>query len=329
MALGRNIRIYGWLALLVLGTVGNTLSGVIMMRRRLRKYTSSLYFLCLAVSDTLTLYTGAYRILVWDLFGVSVVIMSSIACKLQTFFALYMVQVEAWILVCVAVERLAAVWWPLKIKLIFTRKLILVQMLVIVLVLGLVNAHLFWTEVLVTSDVSRACVSISDRAMAVGRWSYAVLATILPITIMITCSVLIVVKIQLRKLRRASGPATSGTALRIVGITAILLSVCAVFVITTLPIKVVMIKLKMLGALYGCCFMKQIIVSLLFLFQFSNYAINFLLYCVSSSNIRNELKSMFCHKSTQASPHVAQQPVNLYQIGSVGSHDAMSNRLSE
>jgi hypothetical protein len=141
---------------------------------------------------------------------------------------------------------------------------------------------------------------MNDRALVIGRWSYVVLATILPIVSMMTCNVLTVAKIKTSQLRGVSGP-----EVRIGGMTAMLLSVCAVFVITTLPVKVVMIKMKMLAALYGCCFMANIILSPLFLFQFSNYAINFLLYCATGSNIREELKIMFCPNSGRAATKVA------------------------
>ncbi len=66
-SLGRNLWAYGSPVLIIIGTVGNLLSAVVMLRQNLRKCTTSLYLLVLAVVDTLVLYTGLLRhwILLW------------------------------------------------------------------------------------------------------------------------------------------------------------------------------------------------------------------------------------------------------------------------
>ena len=53
-----NIWIYASPLLIILGTVGNVLSGRVMLGKRLRKHTTSVYLIALAVVDTFILYSN-------------------------------------------------------------------------------------------------------------------------------------------------------------------------------------------------------------------------------------------------------------------------------
>ena len=110
-----------------------------MLRPNLRKYTTGLYLLVLAVVDTLVLYTGLLRHWIRELFGTDVRNGSIAACRIHHFVLNLAVQVEAWIIVCVGIEKMVAVFFPHKAKQIFTREFAARQMAIIGAILAVVN----------------------------------------------------------------------------------------------------------------------------------------------------------------------------------------------
>ena len=56
-----NIWLHGGIFLIVLGTIGNSLSMTVMMRKNLRRHTAALYLMELAVVDTAVLYNWFVR----------------------------------------------------------------------------------------------------------------------------------------------------------------------------------------------------------------------------------------------------------------------------
>jgi hypothetical protein len=105
------------LFLLIFGTVGNSLSIMVMRSRRMRNTNASLFVTCMAISDTILLLfkfisnmVKLYRISIFN-FCIPIQIIAQAA----TF-------ISVWLIMITSSERAAAVLKPLKVAIIFSKK---------------------------------------------------------------------------------------------------------------------------------------------------------------------------------------------------------------
>ena len=301
---GRNTWTYGSPILVILGTIGNVLSAIVMQRKRLRKYTTSVYLTMLACVDTAVLFTGLSRQWVLAVFNTDIRFLTSGLCKLHLFLMYFLVQLEAWILVCVAIERLVAVWLPLKAQRIFTRRFALLQMTALLLGLFVLNSHLFRTQILIPLGAGGGNICRFDPffeffRLKIWGWIDMVFASILPFGIMISSSIAIVAKLYIQRHKTASqGNASAKNA----SVTVMLLVVCGVFFVCTLPITIYLSKSSDYERMYGCCYSNNVIWPLVNMFMYLNHAANFFLYCASGPRFRAELLQIFHRKRIGVSP---------------------------
>ena len=295
----RYIWSYGGPCLAVLGITGNILSAIVMLRKNLRQNTSSIYLLVLAFLDTIMLLFMLGKMWILAVWDVDVTALSSVGCSIFFIVIRFVAYNESWVLVLVAIERFVAVWWPLDVRTIFTRKLAIIQVICLAVVLGLLDINILWTIKFTPWNPMMKCQH-DETVQNVWDLIDAFIATVIPFVIMIVCSVLIVVKLMMNKFRRASG-----RGLPISSITIMLMSVCITFIVTTLPIKFFGILMAVLKKAYGCCFATNVLFPVGLLIHLSNYAVNFLLYCANGSKFRAELKEMF-----GMSPDVVTRPVD-------------------
>ncbi len=194
----RNIWVYGSSVIIVVGTVGNLLSAVVMTRPNLRKLTTTLYLTVLAAVDTLVLYVGLLRWWIQYVFGADVRNISTAACRIHVFAWHFVVHVEAWIIVCVGIERVIAVFFPHKAKQIFTRAFAARQMAVIGVILAIINSPFYWTVKL----VCEVCTSSEDPRYGyfdkeISPWIDFCLVTLIPFLIMLVANSAIAAKLTM------------------------------------------------------------------------------------------------------------------------------------
>ena len=292
LILAKDIWIIGSPLLLILGTIGNVLSAVVMLRPGLRKLTTTLYLLALAVVDTLVLYTGLLRSWILHLYGIDVRDASTTACRAQLFFLYIFTHLQAWILVCVAVERAAAIFLLHKAKEIFTRKFAAAKMAIIGMILAILNCHFLWMYRLVDGNCTHDPY-YSRYAREIFNWIDLAVASLLPFLIMLVANTGIGVKLICANRARKAG-LNDGTDAKLTSMTAILFSISLVFLLTTAP-AVFFINLHWkwyTGTTdsYVRMELANTIVSLIFYINFTH---NFLLYCVSAPRFRREFLGMF------------------------------------
>ncbi len=291
-----NIWIYGSPVLIAIGTVGNLLSAMVMLRRNLRKCTTSLYLLVLAVVDTTVLYTGLLDDWTRMLFGVAIFHASTAACHVYFFVHYLAFDIEAWILVCVGVERMVAVFWPHKAKQVFIRAFAARQMTIIGVILAGINSHFHWTFQFV--DGYCGYHQRYERFIIhIFPWIDLCLASLIPFLLMLVANSAIATKlIHANRVRKSK--LNVGNDKKLTSMTVILFLITGIFVLTTAPITVFniveddRIQYPLLWA------------SLSFLF-YTNFAINFLLYCVSGPRFRRELFQM-CRRNASGTRIVAE-----------------------
>jgi hypothetical protein len=307
--ISKYIWTYGAPILFILGTIGNLLTGIVMLRKRQRQYTTSVYIVVLACLDTVLLYMGISKYWIQAIWDIDVTILSGAGCKLYYFLATYLSQFEAWILVCVAVERVVAVWSPLRVQTIFTRKVAVIQVATIGLVLAGISVHTLWTRDIIVWHSMTLCKLNTEYVEYVWGLTNMVLASIIPFVVMIVSSILIVTKIQISRFRRVSG-----AGLKMSSITAMLLTVCIAFVVFSLPARVLFPMMPNLIAVFGCCYTMYLIKPVAAIFLVSNYVVNFWLYCASGSKFREELRTMLACTRKSDIRHTAAKPVQAPRI---------------
>ncbi|CAH1780743.1 unnamed protein product [Owenia fusiformis] len=286
--------------IIILGTIGNTLSLIVLTRKNMRKITSSIYLSVLAVVDTTVLYTGLLRHWIRHIYDIDIRSITPGGCKFHLFFIYFSVHHSAWILVAVTFERLVAVYIPHKARIYCSSFIAFITVCLISFVLLFINLHFFWTSGIKINDLGiPECDIVGNRYKNFDMYTWplidACIASFIPFIIMFTSNVLIIIKV--RKL-------TSTNESKMTSMTAMLLTVNFVFIICTSPIVLyynfkttwypddeesTIAKADLHDAICN-------------LFVYTNNSINFLLYCLSGPKFRRELRRMLWRKGNQIDP---------------------------
>uniref|UniRef100_A0A8W8HXJ5 G-protein coupled receptors family 1 profile domain-containing protein n=1 Tax=Magallana gigas TaxID=29159 RepID=A0A8W8HXJ5_MAGGI len=98
--------------MIVLGTIGNIFSIVVLLQKSMRRQTTVMYLVALSFNDMAVLYIGLLRYWILATFEIDVRHFSEFLCKVHIWLVYVTVDTSAWILVVVSFERLALVWYP-------------------------------------------------------------------------------------------------------------------------------------------------------------------------------------------------------------------------
>ena len=299
-----SVWLYGSPILIVAGTIGNILSFAEMLRKKIRQSTTSLYLSVLAIVDTAVLYTGLFNgyIIVsgYDILG-----SSQYACKFFYFILHGLQQFDSWILVSVALERVCAVFLPHKVKEIFIKRFATFTLIIQVLVIIAINNHFFYTRDLVytgrDSKHQLVCGVAGTHKVVwfvlnIYPWIDFCLLSLVPFAIIISSNVAIVCRLLCSRYKRQR--LQVNTQVKMTSMTAILITVSIVFLVTTAPLSIYLIQewdLNHEASVYQKATLK-LVKAILNMINYFNYTVNFLLYCVSGTHFRKELKAMFSWK---------------------------------
>ncbi|KAK2152996.1 hypothetical protein LSH36_311g00022 [Paralvinella palmiformis] len=285
-----SILLYGGIFLIVLGTIGNSLSLAVMMRENLRRHTTALYLMVLAVVDTAILYNWFLRNWTYAISGIDTRLLSVAGCKIHTFCSYLFVDFESWILVLVSFERLFAVFAPHRVRNIFTKKSAIIQITATGVFLVIVNLHFFWTQELENG----VCEVIDKRYLYfswVWNWTDLIICSFAPFAVMLSSNVAIITRlVYLQKTKKQSSTNKRNNTM-----TLTLIIVTFVFFLTTGPLNVLIST--------GAHWIERaktnedieiidVIWASFNILAYSNNAVNFILYCLSAPNFRKELAEM-------------------------------------
>ena len=286
--------------LVFLGTVGNCLAAAVLLGRRFRSISTSIFLLALAASDTIYLYFSNFT-LIWlsQYLLLSPRLYSDWSCQLIAYIFRSAADVSSWLVVAVTVERLLAVCLPFRAKALCSRPRAVIAVLLIVLAFLSLNTFTFFTYKVhdrYNNRPHRLCYVSEERGplttLAIVLYddmSYS----FLPACIICVSNTAILVRMvqQGRRTRRKGRKEKNGSC-EARRLTAMLITVSCVFLVCTLPICTVSsyyAVMKYSKRTVDSTINRPLATLTLRILMNSNHAFNFLLYCLSGPPFRQEL----------------------------------------
>ena len=306
------------------GIIGNVVCIITLQTKSFRGSTTAFLLTALAAVDSVSLLAGALHTWLIHMFTLEVRTMSDPACRLHTFLTYLSVQMSAWTLVLVTLERVVSVTCPMAAPTIFSRRRIILVWICILCLLSGLNAYLHLANMELTEEfvptldngtfhVLECTVrhSASEELKVILNhvrvWSDLVLSCIFPAVVIFFGNTLVIYKLvqvsrRKRRLqsRRSQANDNTGRANKRKSsrITVMLITVGIVFLITSLPINIFLLGEDLwfsdryldLSVLVK----RELVNTALSLLYYFNNAINFILYFVSGTLFRKAVVELFC-----------------------------------
>lgn len=292
------INKYYLYVIVAVGMPGN-LAAVVTICSMRPLSSSSMYMVVLAVVDTINLILKLMylQLTMYD------VEMGNTGCKVMFFFGTFFMHYANWILVAMTIERFLAIWLPLRVSELCTRKrAIIVMILLAVPLLGL-NLHFFWSTHEVWDDYyAWDCQFRSEFEYFMTKlwyWIDGAAYSLIPFIILVVFNFLIIVGIH----RGHRGVVSKIDKTQMTEkmrqqqqITIMLVTVSAVFVLLTMPNCVFFIFQNYWDYTstmhdYARYFLFY---QLVFVLSDFNHAINFYLYFLSGRKFRARFTAIIC-----------------------------------
>ncbi|XP_033751048.1 mu-type opioid receptor-like [Pecten maximus] len=294
--------------MLVFGTFGNIFSIYILTRKNIRQSTCTVYLVVLACSDLVVLYTGLLRTWISATFQNDIRTHTSGICKFHTWLVYVSLDFSAWILVAVTAERVALVWFPHKAKVKCTKKSAAFVITPIFVFLMLINSHiLYGMDRIVKVDgnsTSIKCDFVSEnyRYFFEELWPWVDFTIFcgLPFCFLVLGNILIITKVfasQRATKRQVAPHDPNGRTQRsqMSSMSVMLFCLNCVFLLCTTPVSIYLIGYVQWarGATEATKANLSLIWTLVNVLMYANNTFNFLLYCMSGSRFRAEVRLVF------------------------------------
>lgn len=288
----------------VVGLTGNTLSFLVMgCSKRLRKRSYSQLLCMLAVFDSLNLVINQIELIDEMLIYKSgfessfFINFQNSVCKLYNFLKHVFLLVSSWLVVCLSVERVQAVCFPFRKKLIRRRNSVFILVVLMIVILSLTQIY----RVLFIENVYGRCSAAEEHLILyvyLHQYVYHLALLFgLPCIIVLSCNLAVIYQIYV--IRKEAGNDRPRSLNNTRKATTMLLLIGFVFVITMFP--------QFVGTsiiLYYAEESRQHIGRYLLLnmrpyFElfavvgYANYCINFFIYVLCGKSFRRELRRVF------------------------------------
>ncbi|VDD75340.1 unnamed protein product [Mesocestoides corti] len=300
-----------WSILLFFGLFGNALTVFVLRAKRLQQSSTSFYLTVLAITDVLYLLTSLVASIANFIFFFPSEVrqISNTFCVLTPFLHYTLAYISVWLLVAVTVERAIWVVLPFQARNICTKRTAKFVVVTIVSVFTLLDTHFFVTMRYIEVQPSYWSCSTTYFADKVFPFLDLLFVAVLPCAIMLIANCLIGWKLRvMRKFR--SGVAATSTSNNNQGgsdkrekstnLTRMLVSTNIFFIVSVTPLliyDVVFFSVDVRawaeededvrgGMLFA-------IERLVYTLWYTNFAIHFLLYCLSGPPFRAEVLVIF------------------------------------
>ena len=197
---------------------------------------------------------------------------------------------EAWVLVNMNLERLFAVFMPLKVKIYFTKNR--AGLGLILTVLGVLALNLVYIPTMKVHD-GVLCSASAEYAVLMQQWYWVdfVFSSALPFLLMTGCSIAIVGKILYTNINRQNLNVSSNISISSMTTSMLLVALC--FLLLTAPLTIMS---PLVDVFFEEKPLKEALSFLgyFYLINFCFYVLNFYIYCVSNPIFRREFSSIIC-----------------------------------
>ena len=307
---------YGYFpSVFVFGCFGNILTILVMTSKKFSTNTCSIAIFALALSDTTLLFCQPFnKEFFIKMVGSDVRSLSSIGCKLYYVIRRTSKMSSSWFVVYLCFEKFMAVWYPLKVKLIITKRLVLGYVLVVVAIFLAITGY--WSYASDVDENGRCQPDLYNRTNpdSVTAWKRMLgvgvtLYSISPMAILLCLTPLILYKLALQRRKFKSRVAQQSSR-----ITAMLVLIVISYIVLIIPISMVHILATYLGiksfgtSKVGFVVFKEVAQIL----EQLNYSVNFFIYVLASSAFRQGLKEVLCFRQgTRFGPRGTIDPLRL------------------
>lgn len=287
---------------LFVGVFGNILNLIVLRRMHFEKNPTLILLFLLSVTDIAVLLVGLPRYWARDAFQFDLRTVSQFSCKFSLFLIYISMQLSSWILVLVSVIRVIKTVLPLrypKTKIRVTRKNTLTVFCIVVIALCIINFHFFITNGVITEDGEASCTSLTPDFRNFDEYVFVyidfLMMSVFPAIIIIVCNIFIYLVLKNMKQRRASTTSTDKvTSDSVSRVTRMLFVTSSYFVISTAPISLHFIVDSYVRPGSDDLTQAKLDMSftVLYLFQFSHFVINFYCYTVTNKRFRRSVKKL-------------------------------------
>lgn len=227
-------------------------------------------------------------------------------CKTMFFFGTFFMHYSNWLLVSMTVERFIAIWFPLKVTKLCTKRRACINIVVIAFLLFGVNLHFWWSTIEIPHKVYVWHCYFLDQYLyfmsKIWYWIDGAIYSIVPFILLLIFNTMIILGIKLasskQKILTNKIDKTQGTekVKYQQQITTMLISVSVVFVILTMPNCIFFILEDYWNYTESIHTYAQyfLIYNVVFLLSDLNHAINFYLYFLSGRKFRMMFINMIC-----------------------------------
>lgn len=287
---------------LFVGVFGNILNLIVLRRMHFEKNPTLILLFLLSVTDIAVLLVGLPRYWARDALQFDLRTVSQFSCKFSLFLIYISMQLSSWILVLVSVIRVIKTVLPLrypKTKIRVTRKNTLTVFCIVVIALCIINFHFFITNGVITEDGEASCTSLTLDFRNFDEYVFVyidfLMMSVFPAIIIIVCNIFIYLVLKNMKQRRASTTSTDKvTSDSVSRVTRMLFVTSSYFVISTAPISLHFIVDSYVRPGSDDLTQAKLDMSftVLYLFQFSHFVINFYCYTVTNKRFRRSVKKL-------------------------------------
>lgn len=287
---------------LFVGVFGNILNLIVLRRMHFEMNPTLILLFLLSVTDIAVLLVGLPRYWARDALQFDLRTVSQFSCKFSLFLIYISMQLSSWILVLVSVIRVIKTVLPLrypKTKIRVTRKNTLTVFCIVVIALCIINFHFFITNGVITEDGEASCTSLTPDFRNFDEYVFVyidfLMMSVFPAIIIIVCNIFIYLVLKNMKQRRASTTSTDKvTSDSVSRVTRMLFVTSSYFVISTAPISLHFIVDSYVRPGSDDLTQAKLDMSftVLYLFQFSHFVINFYCYTVTNKRFRRSVKKL-------------------------------------
>ena len=266
-------------AILVVGVITNIIIIVIMRDGHFRKLLMSVYFTALAILDTVVLCFIAVLQFMKQTTGFHF-FTRTILCSTCGFLSNFATGTSSWFIVCIALDRLLVVKFPLKAKTFSTKTKAVITLISITFVIFLMNTHYIYMVDYSTISCQFLLEFKAYRPLA--GMIFAVGMNILPLCLTCLCYMMLVALVM-RK--RNVAPSSNSSAMK-ERVTKTSLYICLAFMILTTPVAVFVMLNRRNGWNRNPTNFTLVFDTLSNFLRQLNYSVNFFINIATNSQFR-------------------------------------------